>query len=96
MRPFTFSCALFAAVLAVSIPATAQSPLIVAARSHSAAKTAPPPAPAPPANPAVVLQEPGAPAAPMIAAAAWELVDTLSGQTLGASNADERRDPASL
>ncbi|HXU67420.1 MAG TPA: D-alanyl-D-alanine carboxypeptidase family protein [Casimicrobiaceae bacterium] len=96
MRPFTFSCALFAAVLAVSIPATAQSPLIVAARTHSAAKTGPPPAPAPPANPAVVLQEPGAPAAPMIAAAAWELVDTLSGQTLGASNADERRDPASL
>ncbi len=96
MRPFTFPCALFAAVLAVSIPATAQSPLIVAARSHSAAKTPPPPAPVPPANPAVVLQEPGAPAAPMIAAAAWELVDTLSGQTLGASNADERRDPASL
>ncbi|HEY3460877.1 MAG TPA: D-alanyl-D-alanine carboxypeptidase family protein, partial [Casimicrobiaceae bacterium] len=33
---------------------------------------------------------------PSIAAASWILVDTLSGQTLGAANADERRDPASL
>ncbi len=93
MRPFTFTCALFAAVLAVSVPATAQSPLIVAARSRPAAH---PVAPAAPAAPPVVLQEPGAPVAPTIAAAAWALVDTLSGQTLGAASADERRDPASL
>ena len=96
MRPYTFPCALFAAVLAVSVPATAESPLIVVAKSRSAAKSAPAAAPVSPAAPAVVLQEPGAPAAPMIAAASWELVDTLSGQTLGAANADERRDPASL
>lgn len=96
MRPFTFPCAVLAAVLAVSVPATAQSPLIVAARSRPAARTPVPPAPAPPANPAIVLPEPGAPAAPSIAAAAWVLVDTLSGQTLGASNADDHRDPASL
>jgi serine-type D-Ala-D-Ala carboxypeptidase (penicillin-binding protein 5/6) len=94
MRPFTFPCALFAAVLAVSVPATAQSPLVVAARSRPATNA--PAAPPPPASPAVVLQEPGAPAAPSIAAVSWVLVDTLSGQTLGAANADERRDPASL
>jgi serine-type D-Ala-D-Ala carboxypeptidase (penicillin-binding protein 5/6) len=33
---------------------------------------------------------------PVVAATSWVLVDTLSGQTLGAVNADERRDPASL
>ena len=99
MRPFPLSCALVAAVLAVSVSATAQSPLIVAAKSRTAAhSTAPAAPPAPPAstNPPVVLQTPGAPAAPTIAAASWVLVDTLSGQTLGSLNADERRDPASL
>jgi serine-type D-Ala-D-Ala carboxypeptidase (penicillin-binding protein 5/6) len=98
MRPFPFSCALVAAVLAVSVPATAQSPLIVAAKSRTPAHAAPAtqaPAAAP-THPAVVLQTPGAPVAPAVAAASWMLVDTLSGQTLGASNADERRDPASL
>jgi D-alanyl-D-alanine carboxypeptidase (penicillin-binding protein 5/6) len=35
-------------------------------------------------------------AAPAVAAAAWLLTDVTSGQTLGAVNADERRDPASL
>ena len=54
------------------------------------------PATAQPATPPVVLQAPGAPVAPTIAAASWVLVDTLSGQTLGAANPDERRDPASL
>ena len=34
--------------------------------------------------------------APSVAAAAWIVVDTLSGQTLASSGADERRDPASL
>ena len=99
MRPFTFSCALVAAVLAVSVPATAQSPLIVAAKSRNGARQAAPAqpaAPVAPATPPVVLQTPGAPAAPTIAAASWVLIDTLSNQTLAAANADERRDPASL
>jgi D-alanyl-D-alanine carboxypeptidase (penicillin-binding protein 5/6) len=43
---------------------------------------------APAASPAV--------APPGIAAAAWQLTDVTSGQTLVAANADERRDPASL
>ena len=38
----------------------------------------------------------GALPAPALAAAAYVLVDTTSGQTLAAINADERRDPASL
>ncbi len=85
-------------VVSVSVPVTAQTPLVVAAKSRTAARQ---PAPSPevsdaPANPPVVLQTPGAPAAPTVAAAAWVVVDTLSGQTLGAANADERRDPASL
>jgi len=90
MRPFTLACALVtAAVLAV--PATAQNSVVIAAKAPS------PSAPAPaPATPPVVLQAPGAPVAPTIAAASWVLVDTLSGQTLGAANHDERRDPASL
>jgi D-alanyl-D-alanine carboxypeptidase (penicillin-binding protein 5/6) len=98
MRPPLLFRALVAAVLVVSVPATAQSPLIVAAKSrHVARQPAPPPdVSEPPANPPVVLQEPGAPAAPAVAAAAWVLIDTLSGQTLGAANADQRRDPASL
>jgi serine-type D-Ala-D-Ala carboxypeptidase (penicillin-binding protein 5/6) len=90
MHPFTFSCALFAAVAALSSSATAQPPVMLAAKAPaSAPQVAPPTAP-------VVLQAPGAPVAPTIAAASWVLVDTLSGQTLGAANPDERRDPASL
>ena len=99
MRPPPLFHALVAAVLVVSVPATAQSPLLVAAKSRHAARQASPPPPEVsdlPAHPPVVLQEPGAPAAPTIAAASWVIVDTLSGQTLGAANADERRDPASL
>lgn len=98
MRPFSLFRALVAAVVVVSVPATAQSPLLVAAKSKHAARhaTPPPETSEAPTNPPVVLQEPGAPAAPTIAAASWVLVDTLSGQTLGAANADERRDPASL
>jgi len=53
---------------------------VVAAQSPS---PSPPPAPA------------GVPA-PSVAAAAWLLTDVTSGQTLTASNADARRDPASL
>jgi D-alanyl-D-alanine carboxypeptidase (penicillin-binding protein 5/6) len=93
MRPFPSSCALFAAFLAASLPAPAQSPLIAAAKTRPAA---PAPAPAPRAEAPVVIQAPGVSSAPSIAAASWVLVDTLSGQTLGASNADEKRDPASL
>ena len=93
MRPSSLLCALLGAVLAVSVPATAQSPLILAARTRAPAQAAPP---ITPATPPVVLQVPGAPAAPSIAAASWILVDTLSGQTLAAANADERREPASL
>lgn len=33
---------------------------------------------------------------PAVAAAAWLLVDVTSGQTLGAANAEDRREPASL
>jgi len=90
MHPFTLSCALIVAVAVLSAPATAKSPVILAAKAPaSAPQVAPPTAP-------VVLQSPGAPVAPTIAAASWVLVDTLSGQTLGAANPDERRDPASL
>ncbi len=45
-------------------------------------------APAAPASPA--------PTPPAVAAAAWLLLDTLSGQTIASAAADERRDPASL
>ena len=91
MRPLSFSCALLVAVTLISTPATSKGPAIIAAKA---------PARAPevvPAAPAVVLQTPGATVvAPSIAAASWVLIDTLSGQTLGAANPDERRDPASL
>ena len=91
MRPFTFSCALFAAVAALSVPAAADIPLVIAAKTP-----APAPATAAPTDPPVVMQAAGAPVAPAVAATSWVLIDTLSGQTLGASNPDERRDPASL
>ena len=91
MRPFTYSCALFAALAVLPVSTTAQTPVVIAAKAPATAPAAPPPA-----NPAVVLQAPGAPVAPIVAAASWVLIDTLSGQTLGAANPDERRDPASL
>jgi D-alanyl-D-alanine carboxypeptidase (penicillin-binding protein 5/6) len=93
MRPFTFSPALFATIAALSIPATAQTPVVIAAKAPRAAAPA---QAAPPAKSPVVLQAAGSPVAPSVAAVSWVLIDTLSGQTLGASNADERRDPASL
>ena len=89
MRPFTFFRALVAALLVVSPPVAGQSPLFVAAKApHARAPALPPAAPPPP-----VVQSPGA---PTVAASSWILVDTLSGQTLGGANADERREPASL
>jgi D-alanyl-D-alanine carboxypeptidase (penicillin-binding protein 5/6) len=88
MRSFTLPCALFCALAALSAHATAQSPIIVAARKGAPA--------APAASAPVVVQAQSAAGVPSVAAASWVLVDTLSGQTLGAGNADERRDPASL
>ncbi len=87
MRPFTFSSALFAAATALSVPAVAQSAAAAATQAPIAT---------PSSNSPIVLQASGGPAAPAITAASWVLIDTLSGQTLGGSNADERRDPASL
>jgi D-alanyl-D-alanine carboxypeptidase (penicillin-binding protein 5/6) len=58
----------------------------LAATAASLVQGAPPPAPA-----AASLVAP-----PSVAAAAWLLTDVTSGQTLGAVDADARRDPASL
>ena len=66
--------------------------LAVATASPARAQGAPA-ATAPSTAPAAAL---GALPAPALAAAAYVLVDTTSGQTLAAINADERRDPASL
>jgi D-alanyl-D-alanine carboxypeptidase (penicillin-binding protein 5/6) len=90
MRPFTFTRALFTALAVLSIPAAAETPVLIAAKAPVVAPAAKP------ADPPVVLQAPGAPVAPTVAAASWVLIDTLSGQTLGAASPDERRDPASL
>src|SRR5215471_4625028 len=53
--------------------------------AHPAHRAAPPPATSADASDV-----------PVIAAPAWLVVDTLSGQTLAAQNADAPRDPASL
>jgi len=76
--------AAFAAVLLLLAPATdARRPKPAAkAQSKPAATEAAP--------------QPGPGGAPAVAASAWVVVDTLSGQTLGGVAADERRDPASL
>ena len=87
MHSSTLCCALFVAVAALSVPAVAQTPAAKAA--------APATAPAPANAPAISLAG-SSPVAPTVAAASWVLVDTLSGQTLGSSNPDERRDPASI
>jgi D-alanyl-D-alanine carboxypeptidase (penicillin-binding protein 5/6) len=71
--------------------------LLVASLAWSAPGTAPPTAP-----PAASAPAPAAGTsfpsvqAPAVAAAAYVLVDTTSGQSLVAANADDRRDPASL
>jgi D-alanyl-D-alanine carboxypeptidase (penicillin-binding protein 5/6) len=91
MRPLSFSCALLVAAALISPAATSKGPVNLAAKAPSRTPEVVP------AAPAVVLQSPGATiVAPSIAAASWVLIDTLSGQTLGAANPDERRDPASL
>ena len=91
MRPLTLSRTLFIAAAILSVPAAAQPPVVLAAKSPAPASVAPSPA-----SPPVVLQAPGAPSAPSVAAVSWVLLDTLSGQVLGGANSDERRDPASL
>jgi len=90
MRPLSLTCALFCAFAALSVSAAAQSPIVLAAKKGASAPAAPV------VNPPVPVQAQGASGAPSVAAASWIVVDTLSGQTLGAANADERRDPASL
>ena len=109
MRPFTLSCALAFAICAIPVAALAQpgTPAPAAGTTTSALPnplaTAPKPASTPAAAPASgaptltpLAQIPGAPAAPTVNAAAWMLVDMLSGQILASSNADDRREPASL
>jgi len=110
MRPFTLSCALAFAICAISPSTLAQpaapapaggtttsalpNPLAAAPKPAAATGAAVPAAAAPVLTP--LAQIPGAPTAPTVDAAAWELVDMLSGQILASSNADERREPASL
>jgi D-alanyl-D-alanine carboxypeptidase (penicillin-binding protein 5/6) len=78
-----FLCALLAALILLAPAADARKSR-APSKSHASAAPA---AEAPP---------PGPNGSPAVAAASWVLVDTLSGQTLGSVNADERRDPASL
>src|SRR5262245_14956451 len=70
--------------------------LIGPAADARTSKKAPAKAQAPAAAPAEGTAVAGPAGAPAVAAAAWVIVDTLSGQTLGSAAADERRDPASL
>jgi len=109
MRPFTLSCALAFAICAIPGAALAQAgtPAPAAVTTTSALPNplaaAPKPAATPAATPAAsaptltpLAQIPGTPAAPTVNAAAWMLVDMLSGQILASSNAEDRREPASL
>ena len=90
MRPFTRAVAFFAAAFHLSA-ALAQAPVLMTAATKARPPAAVAPAPVPAAVP------PGTSAsAPSVAAAAWVLLDTLSGQTIATSAGDERRDPASL
>ncbi len=75
-----------AALLAAALP-------FVLAYAPPIAAQVPPGTNATPAAPAL---PPGLVPAPTVAAAAYVLVDLTSGQTLAASAADEKRDPASL
>ncbi|MBS0328078.1 MAG: D-alanyl-D-alanine carboxypeptidase [Proteobacteria bacterium] len=71
------------------------NPLAVAAKPSAAGAAAGPAGVAPPLLtplPAIA----GAPTPPGVDAAAWTLVDTLSGTIIASSNADTRRAPASL
>ncbi len=71
---------------------------VAEARAPKSASRHPHPATAPAPAPALAdtSAAPGAPGMPAVAAPAFVLVDTLSGQTLASAGADEHRDPASL
>ncbi len=110
MRPFTLSCALALAICALPLSTLAQpgaptpaagtttsalpNPLAAPPKPAAATATAAPTEAAPVLTP--LAQIPGGPVAPSVDAAAWTLVDMLSGQVLTSSNGDERREPASL
>jgi D-alanyl-D-alanine carboxypeptidase (penicillin-binding protein 5/6) len=85
MRNTRLIAALVAALLLVSPAAQSRQAKKPAPKAHAQHS-----APAPEALP------PGPNGAPGVAAVAWVLVDTLSGQTIGGANADQRHDPASL
>ena len=73
--------------------------LLVAAAPVADARKAKAPAHSRHTESATAVEAPAAPGpngAPAVMAASWAVVDTLSGQTLAAVNADERREPASL
>ena len=73
--------------------------LLVAAAPLADARKAKAPAHSRHTESAAAVEAPAAPGpngAPAVMAASWAVVDTLSGQTLAAVNADERREPASL
>jgi D-alanyl-D-alanine carboxypeptidase (penicillin-binding protein 5/6) len=75
-------------IIALSISISATSEAKPSRKAKSATHSSPPVA---------AVQAPAsAGETPSVAAAAYVLVDTLSGQTLAAGNADARRDPASL
>ena len=76
-------------------PTALPNPLATASKPSSATATASFPAVAPPLL-TPLPQLTGSPTPPGIDAAAWTLVDTLSGTIIGSSNGDARRAPASL
>ena len=80
-----FTAALLAALLLLSPAADARRASKPAPKAHAQH-----------AQPAPEALPPGPNGAPGVAAVAWVLVDTLSGQTIGAVNGDQRHDPASL
>jgi D-alanyl-D-alanine carboxypeptidase (penicillin-binding protein 5/6) len=89
MSPFRF-----AAVAAIAAASVWPSPAAAAPAHPRAKSSARAPAPAP--APAAAAPATAPTTAPVIAAAAYLLLDFASGTPLVAQNADERRDPASL
>ena len=76
-------------------PTALPNPLAAPSKPSTGAATASLPAVAPPLL-TPLPQLTGSPTPPGIDAAAWTLVDTLSGTIIGSSNGDARRAPASL
>ena len=109
MHSFTLSRVFALALCALALQASAQPgapapatgtttsalPNPLAVQAQPATALAPLPAAVPPIL-TPLAQTPGAPAAPAIDAPAYTLVDMLSGQILASSNAEARREPASL